>query len=156
MRNALNSQIWSFKHPDFLTVSVTHGTANLALYDQATWDKYQLTQLAGEEFPTNTLIIERKAAVANPANYEDPAGPFSGDDNSIPALIRRGVVFLSCHNAIWEQAAALIKVDINPDKLSHAALAAELTNHLVDGVVLIPGAAGTLPELQQVGFHYAK
>src|SRR5258705_8557281 len=37
MRNALNSQIWSFKHPDFLTVSVTHGTANLALYDQATW-----------------------------------------------------------------------------------------------------------------------
>ena len=85
-----------------------------------------------------------------------PAGPFSGDDNSIPALMRRGVVFLSCHNAIWEQAAALIKVGINPDKLSHAALAAELTNHLVDGVVLIPGAAGTLPELQQVGFHYAK
>jgi hypothetical protein len=156
MRNALNSQIWSFKHPDFLTVSVTHGTANLALYDQATWDKYQLTQLAGEEFQTNTSIVERKAAAANPAIYEDPAGPFSGDDNSIPALMRRGVVFLSCHNAIWEQAAALIKVDINPDKLSHAALAAELTNHLVDGVVLIPGAAGTLPELQQVGFHYAK
>ena len=24
MRNALNSQIWSFKHPDFLAVSVTH------------------------------------------------------------------------------------------------------------------------------------
>ena len=35
MRNALNSQIWSFKHPDFLAVSVTHGTAQLALYDQA-------------------------------------------------------------------------------------------------------------------------
>jgi hypothetical protein len=45
---------------------------------------------------------------------------------------------------------------INPDKLSHDALAAELTNHLVDGAVLIPGAAGTLPELQQAGFHYAK
>jgi hypothetical protein len=156
MRNALNSQIWSFKHPDFLTVSVTHGTSNLALYDQATWDKYQLTQLAGGEFKTNTLIIEQKPVAADPANYEDPAGPFSGDDNSIPALMRRGVVFLSCHNAIWEQAAALIKIGINPDGLSHAALAAELTNHLVDGAVLIPGAAGTLPELQQVGFHYAK
>ncbi len=90
-----------------------------------------------------------------PRNYEDPAGPFSGDDSSIPALMRRGVVFMSCHNAIWEQAAALIKTGINPDKLSHAALAAELTNHLVDGVVLIPGAGGTLLELQQVGFHYA-
>jgi hypothetical protein len=155
MRNALNSQIWSFKHPDFLAVSVTHGTAQLALFDQAMWDKYQLTKLAGENFETNTLIIERKAAAADPANYEDPAGPFSGDDNSIPALMRRGVIFMSCHNAIWEQAAALIKLDINPDRLSHAALAAELTNHLVDGAVLIPGAAGTLPELQQVGFHYA-
>src|ERR1700716_4508695 len=27
MRNALNSQIWSFKHPDFLAVSGTHGPA---------------------------------------------------------------------------------------------------------------------------------
>jgi hypothetical protein len=155
MRNALNTQIWSFKHPDFLTVSITHGTANLALYDQAMWDKYQLTRLAGERFKTNTLIIEQKAAAGDPANYEDPAGPFSGADNSIPALMRRGVVFMSCHNAIWEQAAALIKADVNPDKLSHAALAAELTNHLVDGVVLTPGAVGTLPELQQAGFHYA-
>jgi hypothetical protein len=155
MRNALNSQIWSFKHPDFLAVSVTHGTAQLALYDQAVWDKYQLTRLAGDEFKTDTLMIEQKAAAADPANYEDPAGPFSGEDNSIPALMRRGVVFMSCHNAIWEHAAALIKSGINPDKLSHGALAAELTNHLVDGAVLIPGAAGTLPELQQAGFYYA-
>jgi hypothetical protein len=155
MRNALNSQIWSFKHPDFLAVSVTHGTAQLALYDQAVWDKYQLTRLAGDDFKTDTLMIEQNAAAADPANYEDPAGPFSGADNSIPALMRRGVVFMSCHNAIWEHAAALIKSGINPDKLPHAALAAELTNHLVDGAVLIPGASGTLPELQQAGFHYA-
>jgi hypothetical protein len=155
MRNALNSQIWSFKHPDFLVVSVTHGTAQLALYDQAIWDKYQLTRLTGGIFKANTLIIEQNAAAADVANYENPSGPFSGDDNSIPALMRRGVVFMSCHNAIWEQAAALIKAGINPDKLSHPALAAELTDHLVDGAVLIPGAAGTLPELQQVGFYYA-
>jgi hypothetical protein len=155
MRNALNSQIWSFKHPDFLAVSVTHGTAQLALYDQAMWDKYELTRLAGDEFKTNTLMVEQKAAAADPANYEDPAGPFSGADSSIPALMRRGVVFMSCHNAIWEHAAALIKSGINPDKLPHGALAAELTNHLVDGAVLIPGASGTLPELQQVGFQYA-
>ena len=156
MRNALNSQIWSYQHPDFLTVSVTHGTAQLALYDQAMWDKYQLTRLAGDEFKTNTLILEQKAATADPANYENPTGAFSGEDNSIPALMQRGVVFMSCHNAIWEQAAALIKIGINPDKFSHPALAAELTNHLVDGAVRIPGATGTLPELQQVGFHYAK
>jgi hypothetical protein len=84
-----------------------------------------------------------------------PAGVFSGEDNSIPALMRRGVVFMCCHNDIWEQAAALIKADVNPDKLTHGALAAELTNHLVDDAVLIPGAGGTMLELQQAGFHYA-
>jgi hypothetical protein len=154
MRNALNSQIWSFKHADFLAVSVTHGTAQFALFDEAMWEKYQLTRLAGEDFEINTLIIE-KGVAADPANYEDAEGPFSSADNSIPVLMRRGVVFMSCHNAIWEQASALIKLGINPDRLSHAALAAELTNHLVDGAVLIPGATGTLPELQQAGFHYA-
>src|SRR5882757_7168476 len=66
IRNALNAEIWSFKHPDFLAVSVTHGTANLALYDQATWDKYQLARLAGEKFKTNTLIEHQKAAAADP------------------------------------------------------------------------------------------
>ncbi|MDB6092294.1 MAG: uncharacterized protein JWN85_5078 [Gammaproteobacteria bacterium] len=49
----------------------------------------------------------------------------------------------------------------NPEQWDHEAScrmrrAAELTNHLVPGVVLIPGAAATLPELQQVGFRYAK
>ena len=59
MRNALNNQVWSFKHPDFLAASATHGSANVALYDQAMWDKYQLTKLAGEAFNTNTLIVPK-------------------------------------------------------------------------------------------------
>ena len=156
MRNSLNAQIWSFKHPDFLAVSLTHGSAHLALYDEAMWDKYQLTKLAGDKFKTNTLLEEKKAASADAKNYEDPKGVFSPEDNSIPMLMRRGVVFMSCHNAIWEQAGKLIEKEINPDKLAHDALAAELTNHLIKGVVLTPGAVATIPELQQVGFHYIK
>src|SRR5271154_1267510 len=131
MRNSLNAQILSFKHADFLAVSLTHGSAHLALYDQAMWDKYQLTALAGEKFNTNTLIVEKNAASGDPKNYEDPKGVFSPADNSIPTLMRRGVVFMSCHNAIWEQAGKLIEKGINPDKLSHEAVTAELTNHLI-------------------------
>ena len=146
MRNSLNAQIWSFKHPDFLVVSATHGSAHLALYDDATWDKYQLTKLAGDKFKTNTLAVEKKVASADPKNYEDPVGVFSPEDNSIPTLMRRGVVFMSCHNAIWEQASKLIeKGDLNPDKLALDALAAELTNHLhTRRVVLTPGAVATI------------
>lgn len=65
MRNALNNQVWSFRHPDFLAASATHGSANVALYDQVMWDKYQLTKLAGEPFKTNSLIVPRKAAQAD-------------------------------------------------------------------------------------------
>ena len=156
MRNSLNAQIWSFKHPDFLAVSLTHGSAHLALYDESVWDKYKLTKLAGDKFKTNTLIEEKKAAAADPKNYEDPKGVFSPADNSISMLMRRGVVFMSCHNAIWEQAGKLIEGGINPDKLSHEQVAAELSNHLLPGVVLTPGAVATIPELQQAGFHYIK
>ncbi len=156
MRNSLNTQVWSFGHPDFLVVSATHGSANFALYDQDIWDKYGIGKLAGKGFEKNVLIVEKPAASADPANYEDPAGVFSSQNGTIVALQKRGAVFLSCHNAIWEQAARLREGDANPDKLSQEALTAELTNHLIPGVIVIPGAVGTLPELQAAGFHYVR
>jgi hypothetical protein len=155
MRNSLNAQIWSFRHPDFLVVSATHGTAHLALFEPAIWEKYQLAKLTGGKFQSNTLIAEQKGAAADPKDYENPEGAFSPHDNSIPALQRRGVVFLACHNAIWELAETLMVAELNPDKFSHGALAAELTNHLISGAVLTPGMVGTLPELQRAGFNYA-
>jgi hypothetical protein len=155
MRNALNAQVWSFGHPDFLVASATHGTAHLALFEPAIWEKYQLATLTGGKFQSNTLIEEQKGAAADPKDYENPEGAFSPHDNSILALQRRGVVFLACHNAIWELADKLITANANPDRLSHGALAAELTNHLIAGVVLTPGMVGTIPELQRGGFNYA-
>jgi hypothetical protein len=155
MRNALNTQVWSFRHPDFLVVSATHGTAHLALFESAIWQKYQLAKLTEGKFQSNTLIAEPKAAAADPKDYENPEGVFSLHDDSIPSLQRRGVVFLACHNAIWELAEKLMATGANPDDLSHGALAADLTNHLIDGVVLTPGMVGTVPELQRAGFDYA-
>jgi hypothetical protein len=155
MRNSLNAQVWSFRHPDFLAVSATHGTAHLALLEPAMWEKYQLAKLSGGKFQNNTLITEQKGAAADWDDYENPEGVFSPHGDSIPALQRRGVVFLACHNAIWELAEKLIATGTNPDELSHGALAAELTDHLIAGAVLTPGIAGTLLELQRAGFNYA-
>ena len=154
MRNSLNAQIFSFGHKDFLAVSATHGTAHLALFDQPMWDKYQLAAIAGPRFKTNTLIV-REPAPAAFAESEDPNSVFGSVGDTIPALQERGVVFLACHNAIWEVTAKLIASAKNPDHASHEAVAAELTNHLIDGVVLTPGIVATIPELQRVGFHYA-
>ena len=155
MRNSLNAQVFSFQHPDFLEVSATHGSAHLTLYDQAMWDKYQLTRFAGEKFKTNTLI-DAKEVSTNTAAHEDPNSVFGAAGNTIPALQQRGVVFLACHNTIWEHTAKLLEKGINPDRRSHEAIAAELTNHLIEGVVLTPGMVATILELQQGGFHYVK
>ena len=156
MRNSLNAQVWSLGHPDFLVVSETHGTAQMALYDQAMWDKYGLAKLAGKGFETNTLILESAAAKADPHNFQDPEGFYSPANNTIPALQMRGAVFMACHNAIWEHASKLVATGANPDKLTIDALAAELTNHLIPGVVLTPGAVATVAELQRAGFTYAR
>ena len=154
MRNSLNVQVFSFRNLNFLEVSATHGSAQLALYDEEMWNKYQLAKIAGGGFKTNTLV-EVKDVPNEIAAHEDPNSGFGPAGNTIPALQRRGVVFLACHNAIWEHSAKLLQQGVNPDRLSHPAIAAELTNHLIEGVVLTPGISGTIPKLQQAGFHYA-
>lgn len=156
MRNSMNAQVWSWKHPDFLCVSATHGTAHLALYDEFIWTKYEFAKMTQGKFATNTLAGLPPAASADPADFQKPDGVFSPDDNSIRALQQRGAVFIACHNQVWEVTAGRIKAGVNPDRLSHDGMAAEFTNHLIADVVLSPGAIGTLPELQRVGFAYAK
>jgi intracellular sulfur oxidation DsrE/DsrF family protein len=107
------------------------------------------------DFKTNTLI-DAKDASTDIAAYEDPNSVFGAAGNTIPALQQSGVVFMACHNAIWEHTAKLLQKGINPDRRSHEAIAAELTNHLIEGLVLTPGMVGAILELQQAGFHYAK
>lgn len=155
MRNAMNTQIWSFRHPDFLCVSTTHGTAQLALYDQAMWDKYALAKLAGGKIERNTFLAVPPAA-QDTADFEAPTGAFSPSDNSITVLQRRGAVFLACHNAVWELASHLVAAGVNPDHATADVVAAELTNHLVPDVVLTPGAVGTIVELHTAGFAYTR
>jgi len=155
MRNSVNAQVFSFGHRDFLAVSATHGSAHLALFDQDIWDKYRLAEMAGGAFEANTLIV-RKAAPAQLSDFEDPKSMFGPAGDTIPTLQSRGVVFLACHNAIWELAGQLLGHGVNPDRLSHEAIATELTNRLIDGAVLTPGMVATIPELQQAGFHYMK
>jgi intracellular sulfur oxidation DsrE/DsrF family protein len=156
MRNSLNSQIWSFKEPNFLCVSATHGPAHLALYDQDTWDKYQLAKVAGGNVTRNTFIIAPPASGRDAADFQSSEGAFSSKANSVVVLQQRGVVFMACHNAIWELAESLAARGQNPDHLPVDKIAAELSNHLIPDVVLTPGAVATLVNLQQAGFAYCR
>ena len=141
---------------NFHCVSATHGTAHLALFNQDMWDKYQLAKLAGGNPGRNTLIDAPAAAARDPDDFQAVEGPFSSKDNSIVVLQRRGVVFMACHNAIWEVAERLAGAEQNPDHLGVDAIATELTNHLIPAVILTPGIVATLVKLQQAGFAYSR
>jgi hypothetical protein len=156
MRNTLNTQVFAFNEPNFLCVSGTHGPAHLALFDQTTWDKYQLAKVAGGNIRSNTFIVVPPAASHDPADFQSPDGVFSPKGNNIAVLQRRGVVFLACHNAIWELAERLIADNQNPDHLAIDAVASDLTNHLIPDAVLTPGVVPTLVKLQTVGFVYTR
>ncbi len=156
MRNAMNAQIWSFHHPDFLTVSATHGSAHIALYDDYLWQKYDFSKLTKGKQKTNSFILTPPEASANPEDFNNSEGPFSPHDNSIAVLQNRGAVFLACHNAVWELTMGLHAKGQNPDNLTHPQMAAEFTNHLIPGVILTPGIVGTIPQLEMAGFQYIK
>lgn len=155
MRLTLNSQIWSFGHPDTLVVSVTHGSASLALFDQAAWDKYDFPKLTKGHFKRNVFIELPPAARALPRSPQNPDGPYSVKADSVTVLQRRGVVFLACHDGIWLLAGHLLAKHQAPGKPTQPELAADLSNHLIPGVILTPDVVGELVELEQAGFDYA-
>jgi hypothetical protein len=62
--------------------------------DEEMWDKYQLGKIAGGDFKTNTLV-EVKDVPSEIATHEDPNSVFGPPGNTIPALQRRGVVFMA-------------------------------------------------------------
>ncbi len=115
-----------------------------------------MAKLAGGDVTRNTFIVAPPASAHDPLDFQSPEGAFSSKDNSIVVLQRRGVVFMACHNAIWEQVERLSAAGHNPDYLPVDRIAAELTNHLIPDVVLTPGAVATLVNLQQAGFAYSR
>jgi len=156
IRNTLNAEAFAFGNPNFLMVAAPHGPAQYSLYSHAAWEKYDLASLTGGAFKRNTLIKDPKVTKAQVRDVEDPAGLYSaviGD--FIPVLQKRGVVFCACHNAVWELAGTLIANGMNPNGRNQRQLTADLTNHLIRGVVLTPGNEAVIGMLERAGFSYS-
>jgi len=151
MRESLNGQVFAHHNPNFLSVSATHGSAHLALLNQAMWDKYGLASHTGGVATRNSFIIERPG-VAPTDSREDIEGFYGAMNNNLTTLQRRGVVFIGCHDSIHAIARGVVaKTSADAD-----VVAADLTNNLIPGVVLVPSVVAFLAELQRAGFTYAK
>jgi intracellular sulfur oxidation DsrE/DsrF family protein len=154
MREATNGQVFAFGNPDFLPVAAVHGTAHLSLFDQPTWDRYKLAGLTDGKFAANSFIVE-KPGVSPADDLQDLDGFYGPANNNIISLQRRGAVFLACHDSIH---AIARKLHGDPEFATTPAdaIAADLTNGLIPGAVLVPSMVAFLVELQRAGFTYAK
>ena len=151
MREALNGQVFAHGHPDFLAVAAIHGTAHLSLFGQAMWDKYKLADGTHGALTRNTLIGER--AGISPADDRQRVDGFYGPtNNNLSSLQRRGAVVVACHDSIHAIARSIAaRTGGDADTV-----AAELTENLIPGTVLVPSVVAYLVELQRAGFTYAK
>lgn len=154
MREAVNGQVFAFGNPGFLAVAALHGTAHLAVFDQPAWDTYNLPSLAGGIGRTNTFLA-RNASATPADDVQAPAGYYGPENNNIPTLQDRGMVFIACHDSIHAIARNLNKARHGTPAEANK-IAADLTNHLAPGVVLVPSVVAFLVELQRVGYTYAK
>ena len=154
MREAVNGQVFSHGNAGFLAVAAVHGTAHLSLFDQAAWDKHGLAALSGGAASRNTYA-PTKAGTSASDDLQNLAGYYGPENNNIATLQERGMVFVACHDSIHAIARNVCHLNrgnaCSPDEV-----AADLTNHLISGAVLVPSVVAFLIELQRAGFTYAK
>jgi intracellular sulfur oxidation DsrE/DsrF family protein len=154
MREAVNGQVFALGHRDFLAVAAVHGNAHLALFNQAAWDKYKFGAKTDAKLASNTLIIE-KPGVSPGDDIQNLDGFYGPNNNNVITLQRRGMVFVACHDSIHAIARGLHATS-ESSGASADEIAADLTNSLLPGAVLVPSVVAFIAELQRAGYSYAK
>jgi intracellular sulfur oxidation DsrE/DsrF family protein len=135
-----------------------HGPSAAYGYGEELWTKYRLgeffklTDTSGAPIASN-VFLPMRAPIDQSADPDDPAGMFQ--DSSIEMLQHRGLVVLTCHTAVEEQARQLVKGGVAPAGMSAADVADDILTHLIPGAVVVPSMVATIAVLQaQYGYTY--
>jgi len=153
MKNSLNGLIYGYGYdPGRIgMVAANHGPSSAYTFSSDIWRKYRIGEFleikdATGATPVENLFLARKSKAVADASPDDPAGPLQ--DTSIQALQSRGVIMLTCHTAVEEQAANLVKKGFAPSGTSAREVAADLLTHLIPGAVVVPSMVATIAVLQ--------
>jgi hypothetical protein len=128
-----------------------HGPSAAYGYSDETWTKYRigeffkLTDASGAPIASN-VFVPRRAPIDEGADPDDPAGMFQ--DSSIEMLQYRGLIVLTCHTAVEEQARQLVKGGAAPAGTSAADVADDILTHLIPGAIVVPSMVATIAVLQ--------
>lgn len=136
-------------------VLAAHGPSASYAYSDEIWKRYRigeffkLTDAAGAPIVSNVFLTRR--ASLDDASPNDEKGMYQ--DTSIEMLQKRGLIVLSCHTAVEEQARALVKNGFAPAGSSATEVANDILTHLIPGTIVVPAMVATLAVLQST-YHY--
>jgi len=153
IKNSFNGLQFGFGYPpDAISIVLApHGTSAAYCYSDAIWQRYRigeflkLTDAQGMPITANVFVAAR-APFDTGASPDDEAAMYQ--DRSISMLQRRGLVVLTCHTAVEEQAAGLAAAGFAPPGMSRAEIAADILRHLIPGAVVVPAMVAAIAVLQ--------
>jgi intracellular sulfur oxidation DsrE/DsrF family protein len=153
LKNALNGLQFGFGYPAG-TIAVAlagHGASAVYAYADSIWSTYRLGEFfklsdaAGAPVVSN-VYLQRRAQNDLGADPDDVAGMYQ--DASIEMLQQRGLIVLTCHTAVEEQARAIVSRGFAPATMSAAQVAGDILTHLIPGAVVVPSMVATVAVLQ--------
>lgn len=158
VKNSFNGLQFGFGYPaDAIAIALAgHGPSASYAYSDYVWDKYKIGEMfdlkdaAGEPIRSNSFL-KRHAAVDRNADPDDDKGMYQ--DTSIEMLQERGLIVLTCHTAVEEQARAIVKKGFAPAGATPSQVAADILTHLIPNAVVVPSMVATIAVLQAT-YHY--
>lgn len=158
VKNSFNGLQFGFGYPaGAIAVALAgHGASASYGYADYVWDKYKIGQLfdlkdaAGAPIAAN-VFFKRHAAPDRNADPDDDKGMYQ--DTSIEMLQERGLIVLTCHTAVEEQARNIVKKGLAPAGMTPSQVADDILTHLIPGAVVVPSMVATIAVLQ-AEYHY--
>lgn len=155
IKNSFNGLRFGFGYPaDGIAMALAgHGPSASYGYTDYLWQKYSIgkfqniTDAAGAPVTTNVYLAQ-KAKMDDGADPDDDKGMYQ--DASIEMLQKRGLVFLTCHTAVEEQARNLVKKGLAPAGMTATQVADDILTHLIPGAIVVPSMVATIAVLQDV------
>jgi intracellular sulfur oxidation DsrE/DsrF family protein len=154
MKNGLNGLHFGFGYAaNRITMAFApHGPSSAYTYSEYVWQKYRIGEAFGLKDAAGVTVASN-SFLKPPAELDKTAGPDDPrsflQDKSVETLQTRGVVFLTCHTAVEEQAATLVKGGFAPAGMSASDVADDILTHLIPGTHVVPAMIGAIAVLQQ-------
>jgi hypothetical protein len=153
IKNSFNGLQYGFGYAaDQIAIALAgHGPSSAYGYSDYLWKTYRIGELfdlknaAGEPIASN-MFLKPRAPYAPTADPDDDSSMYQ--DTSIAMLQRRGLIVLTCHTAVEEQARRIVQRGFAPGQMNAAAVADDILTHLIEGAHVVPSMVATLAVLQ--------